>query len=72
MYFFFFRFYLREIQSDVPWLHMYPYGYGMDSSILRNFIPLVLNSNNREYPDLCQLPGTFQWKTFINYFLCYL
>uniref|UniRef100_A0A336MC75 CSON014883 protein n=1 Tax=Culicoides sonorensis TaxID=179676 RepID=A0A336MC75_CULSO len=46
----------REIQSDLPWLHMYPYGFGLDSSILRNFIPFVLNANNRDCPDLCQLP----------------
>lgn len=49
---------------------MYPYRYGMDSSILRNFIPLVLNSNNREYPDLCQLPGIL--RTFCEYIVNYI
>ena len=47
------RFYLREIQSDVPWLD----SYGLDPQILRDFIPFLLQKENREYPDLCQLPG---------------
>ncbi|XP_053672693.1 unconventional myosin-IXa-like [Anopheles nili] len=48
----FHRFYLREIQSDVPWLD----SYGLDPQILRDFIPFLLQKENREYPDLCQLP----------------
>ncbi|XP_055612970.1 unconventional myosin-IXb-like, partial [Uranotaenia lowii] len=47
-----FRFYLRERQSDVPWLD----NYGLDPQILRDFIPFLLQKENREYPDLCQLP----------------
>lgn len=47
------RFYLRERQSDVPWLD----NYGLDPQILRDFIPFLLQKENREYPDLCQLPG---------------
>ncbi|EAT44232.1 AAEL004375-PA [Aedes aegypti] len=46
------RFYLRERQSDVPWLD----NYGLDPQILRDFIPFLLQKENREYPDLCQLP----------------
>ncbi|XP_038120961.1 unconventional myosin-IXb isoform X4 [Culex quinquefasciatus] len=48
----FHRFYLRERQSDVPWLD----NYGLDPQILRDFIPFLLQKENREYPDLCQLP----------------
>jgi hypothetical protein len=51
--FFFCRFYLRETQSDVPWLD----NYGLDPQILRDFLPFLLQPENREYPDLCQLPG---------------
>ncbi|XP_055677962.1 unconventional myosin-IXa-like isoform X2 [Lutzomyia longipalpis] len=48
----FHRFYLRESQNDVPWLE----NYGLDPQILRDFIPFLLQPENREYPDLCQLP----------------
>ncbi|XP_058824121.1 unconventional myosin-IXb-like isoform X2 [Topomyia yanbarensis] len=48
----FHRFYLRERQSDVPWLD----NYGLDPQILRDFIPFLCQKDNREYPDLCQLP----------------
>lgn len=48
----FHRFYLRESQSDITWLD----SYGLDSQIFRDFIPFLLQPENREYPDLCQLP----------------
>ncbi|XP_053697009.1 unconventional myosin-IXb-like isoform X4 [Sabethes cyaneus] len=48
----FHRFYLRERQSDVPWVD----SYGMDPQILRDFLPFLCQKDNREYPDLCQLP----------------
>ncbi|XP_055697604.1 unconventional myosin-IXa-like isoform X2 [Phlebotomus papatasi] len=48
----FHRFYLRESQNDVPWLD----NYSLDPQILRDFIPFLLQPENREYPDLCQLP----------------
>ncbi|XP_055550610.1 unconventional myosin-IXa-like isoform X3 [Wyeomyia smithii] len=48
----FHRFYLRERQTDVPWLD----NYGLDPQILRDFIPFLCQKDNREYPDLCQLP----------------
>lgn len=47
------RFYLRESQRDLSWLD----GYGVDPHLLRDFIPFLLHPENREYPDLCQLPG---------------
>lgn len=49
----FHRFYLRESSADAPWLD----SYGIDSQILRDFIPFLMQPENREYPDLCQLPG---------------
>ncbi|XP_059621402.1 unconventional myosin-IXa-like isoform X2 [Phlebotomus argentipes] len=48
----FHRFYLRESQNDIPWLD----NFGLDPHILRDFIPFLLQPENREYPDLCQLP----------------
>jgi len=53
------RFYLRETQSDVPWLD----NYGLDPQILRDFLPFLLQPENREYPDLCQLPGEWNRNT---------
>lgn len=50
----FHRFYLRESQQEFPWLLE---SYGLDPNILRDFIPFLLQPENREYPDLCQLPG---------------
>lgn len=47
------RFYLRESQNDVPWID----SYGIDPQMFRDFIPFLLQPENREYPDLCQLPG---------------
>lgn len=47
------RFYLRESQNDVPWMD----SYGIDPQIFRDFLPFLLQPDNREYPDLCQLPG---------------
>lgn len=52
----FHRFYLREAQNDVPWLE----GYGLDPNILRDFLPFLVQPENREYPDLCQLPGNYE------------
>lgn len=49
--FFFFRFYLRESQGEAPWLD----SYGLDLQIFRDFIPFLIQPENREYPDLCQL-----------------
>lgn len=48
------RFYLRETQSqdDVSWLE----AYGLDPQVLKEFLPFLLQPENREYPDLCQLP----------------
>lgn len=46
-----FRFYLRESQGDAPWLD----NYGLDLHIFRDFIPFLIQPENREYPDLCQL-----------------
>ncbi|XP_037024477.1 unconventional myosin-IXa-like isoform X2 [Bradysia coprophila] len=48
----FHRFYLRESQNDVPWID----SYGIDPQMFRDFIPFLLQPENREYPDLCQLP----------------
>lgn len=45
------RFYLRESQGEAPWLD----NYGLDLHIFRDFIPFLLQPENREYPDLCQL-----------------
>lgn len=45
------RFYLRECQGDAPWLD----NYGLDFQIFRDFIPFLIQPENREYPDLCQL-----------------
>lgn len=36
----------------MPWLD----SYGIDPQIFRDFIPFLLQPENREYPDLCQLP----------------
>lgn len=47
----FYRFYLRESQGDAPWLD----SYGLDLQIFRDFIPFLIQPENREYPDLCQL-----------------
>lgn len=49
--FVFYRFYLRESQKDAPWLD----SYGLDLHIFRDFIPFLIQPENREYPDLCQL-----------------
>lgn len=46
---------MRESQNDVPWLD----SYAIDPQIFRDFIPFLLQPENREYPDLCQLPGNF-------------
>jgi myosin-9 len=48
------RFYLRETQNpdDVSWLDT----YGLDPHMLKEFLPFLLQPENREYPDLCQLP----------------
>lgn len=48
------RFYLRDIQTqeDVTWLD----SYGLDPQVLKEFLPFLLQPENREYPDLCQLP----------------
>jgi myosin IX len=44
------RFYLREKQTQEPkWLE----GYGFDPLVLKEFLS---QPDNREYPDLCQLP----------------
>lgn len=53
----FIRFYLREMQSqeDITWLD----SYGLDPQVLKEFLPFLLQPENREYPDLCQLPGEF-------------
>lgn len=51
----FIRFYLREMQrpQDNTWLD----SYGLDPQVLKEFLPFLLQPENREYPDLCQLPG---------------
>lgn len=49
----FHRFYLREPQQNAaPWFD----NLGLDAQLLRDFIPFLLQPENREYPDLCQLP----------------
>lgn len=48
----FHRFYLRESQTDAPFRD----SYGIDPQVFRDFIPFLLQPDNREYPDLCQLP----------------
>lgn len=52
-YLYIFRFYLRESQNDGLWLD----SYGIDPQMFRDFIPFLFQPENREYPDLCQLPG---------------
>lgn len=49
----FHRFYLRESHREIPWPDSC---YGIDPHLLRDFIPFLLQPENREYPDLCQLP----------------
>lgn len=40
----------------MAWLN----NYGLeDPHLLRDFIPFLYQPENREYPDLCQLPGSF-------------
>lgn len=48
----FHRFYLRESHNDVPWIE----NYALDPQLLRDCVPFLFQPENREYPDLCQLP----------------
>lgn len=48
----FHRFYLRESHNDVPWID----NYALDPQLLRDCVPFLFQPENREYPDLCQLP----------------
>lgn len=48
----FHRFYLRESHNDAPWID----NYALDPQLLRDCVPFLFQPENREYPDLCQLP----------------